>query len=115
VPVLVREDWSEAEFRAYTIADNQWTKRASYDFALLREELVDLDTGEFDLTLTGFTDGDIERLMTVDEAAAETVEDIRPISYVHVMLSFSVDKMSAFASLLEQAKAIGAEIEQSHT
>lgn len=59
VPVLVRRDWSETEFRAYTIADNQWTKRAAWDVVLLRDELVDLDTGEIDLTLTGFEKRDI--------------------------------------------------------
>jgi ParB-like chromosome segregation protein Spo0J len=59
VPVLVRSDWSEAEFRAYTLADNQWTKRAAYDVALLRDELVDLDSGAFDLTLTGFEKNEV--------------------------------------------------------
>ncbi len=53
-PVLVREDWDERQFRAYTIADNAWTKRAAWDVPLLRDELVALDDGQFDLSVTGF-------------------------------------------------------------
>lgn len=77
VPVLIRSDWTEAEFRAYTIADNQWTKRATYDIAILKDELVDLDTGEFDLALTGFERNEVYALVHgkgqkgLDDAACE--------------------------------------------
>ena len=54
VPVLERSDWTEKQFRAYTIWDNKTTKRAEWDIVTLKDELVDLDDGEFDLTLTGF-------------------------------------------------------------
>lgn len=63
VPVLVRSDWTERQFRAYTIADNQWTRKATQDFVLLKDELVDLDDGQFDLTLTGFERNEVYALV----------------------------------------------------
>jgi ParB-like chromosome segregation protein Spo0J len=115
VPVVLRPEWNERQFRAAVIADNQWTRRATSDLTLLKDELVDLDDGQFDLTLTGFAESDIERMLAVDDAARETAEDIRPISQVHVMLSFAPDQMAKLAPLLEQAKTAGAEVEQGHT
>lgn len=63
VPVLVRDDWDEATFRAYTIWDNQTVLKAEWDFALLKDELVDLDTGAFDLDLTGFERNEVYALV----------------------------------------------------
>jgi len=82
VPVLVREDWTEKQFRAYTIADNAWTKRAEWDIPILKDELVDLDDGEFDLTLTGFDRDEVYAMvhgkagrpgLTDDDAVPEAV------------------------------------------
>jgi ParB-like chromosome segregation protein Spo0J len=73
VPVLVRRDWTERQFRAYTIADNQWTRRATSDLTLLKDELVDLDDGQFDLTLTGFERNEVYALVHMfDAQGAET-------------------------------------------
>lgn len=59
IPAVPRPEWTERQFRAYVIADNQWTKRAAWDFPRLKNELVDLDTGEFNLKLTGFDAADM--------------------------------------------------------
>src|SRR5262249_39839887 len=39
IPVVVARGWSEAEKRAYRLADNQLAARASFDLDLLRSEL----------------------------------------------------------------------------
>ncbi len=62
VPVLVRDDWDEATFRAYTIWDNQSVLRAEWDIDLLRDELQTLDLAQFDLSLAGFDQPDIQSL-----------------------------------------------------
>lgn len=54
VPVIVASGWSDDERRAYVLADNQLALEAGWDEELLRLELGDLRSAEFDLSLTGF-------------------------------------------------------------
>lgn len=71
VPVVERSDWNETEFRAYTIADNQWTKRAEWNLPVLREELVTIDDGSFDLDLTGFNELQLRGMIDEEEPGEE--------------------------------------------
>ena len=54
IPVLVARGWSEEEKRAYRLADNQLAARADWDPDLLRSELQELGSANFDLGLIGF-------------------------------------------------------------
>ena len=60
VPVIRVGHMTDAERRAYIIADNKIAMNAGWDLKLLSTELLDLDTGELDLTVTGFTDAELE-------------------------------------------------------
>ena len=62
-PVMVAQGWTEAQKRAYTIADNKLALNAGWDEALLSAEMLDLRSVDFDLTLTGFGPDDLERLL----------------------------------------------------
>jgi DNA modification methylase len=63
VPVIVLDHLTEAQKRAYRIADNKLTELGGWDDALLGEELRDLMGESFDLALTGFDDGEVARLL----------------------------------------------------
>jgi len=65
-PVDYQHYASEAAERADRIADNKISELAEWDFSNLREELSDLDTGEFDPGITGFCEKEIEKIMTYD-------------------------------------------------
>ena len=58
VPVMVARGWTDAQKRAYVIADNQLALNAGWDRELLGLELGELKLGGFDLALTGF--GELE-------------------------------------------------------
>jgi DNA modification methylase len=58
VPVMVAEGWSEAQKRAYVLADNQLALNAGWDMDSLKVELQGLKEWEFDLSLLGFADLD---------------------------------------------------------
>jgi ParB-like chromosome segregation protein Spo0J len=59
IPVMVAAGWTEAQKRAYVLADNQLAITGSgWDPELLRLELGELKLSGFDLALTGF--GDLE-------------------------------------------------------
>jgi hypothetical protein len=65
VPVVVASGWSEAQKRAYVIADNKLALNAGWDNELLSLELGELGDLGFDLDLVGFTDEEIAALMPV--------------------------------------------------
>lgn len=53
-----------AKAEAYLIADNRLQDETDWDLPKLKDLLQELDTGEFDLELTGFDMSEIEDLMT---------------------------------------------------
>ena len=65
VPVLIASDMSQKQAKAYRIADNKSNQISQWDFTLLRDELLELDDGDFDVTSTAFELEEIERLMTL--------------------------------------------------
>src|SRR5688572_33353126 len=68
VPVIELAHMSEAQKRAYVLADNQLALNGGWDDALLRLELADLSELGFELGLIGFAEGELERLLTVEKA-----------------------------------------------
>lgn len=59
VPVIVARGWSEAQKRAYVIADNRIAEKAGWDTALLTLEFAELEELGFQLDVLGFSE--IER------------------------------------------------------
>jgi ParB-like chromosome segregation protein Spo0J len=80
VPVIRFEHLSEAQKRAYLIADNQLALQAGWDDALLAQELAWLREERFDLDLIGLDATELERLLALadGEAASEEAEDEVP-------------------------------------
>jgi hypothetical protein len=74
VPVIELSHMSEAQKRAYVLADNQLALAAGWDEALLRIELADLSELGFDIGLIGFGEGELERLLS-GEGRAGLIED----------------------------------------
>jgi DNA modification methylase len=56
VPVIVAAGWTEAQKKAYAIADNKLTLNGGWDEQLLGIELGELEVLGFDLDLTGFSE-----------------------------------------------------------
>src|SRR5688572_1594857 len=54
VPVMIARGWTEAQKRAYVLADNQLALNAAWDGKLLAVEISDLRAAEFDIHLVGF-------------------------------------------------------------
>jgi DNA modification methylase len=62
VPVMLATGWSEAQKRAYVLADNQLALNAGWNPELLRLELGELQGLEFDLALIGFDEAQLAAL-----------------------------------------------------
>src|ERR1700757_3878684 len=63
IPVIVARGWSEAEKRAYRVADNQLAARGSWDAEQLSKELGDLKFDKFDLDLIGFEPDQLDKIL----------------------------------------------------
>ena len=62
LPTVKAEHLTEAQKKAYILADNRLALDASWDFNLLRSEFEELQLHEFDLSLTGFDRIELESL-----------------------------------------------------
>ena len=79
VPVIVLDHLTEAQKRAYIIADNQLALNAGWDDELLRAELAALQEEDFNVRLIGFEDEELARLLAAQDAAEGlTDEDAVP-------------------------------------
>jgi len=76
VPVIVLKHVSPAQRRALVIADNQLAiAGAAWDEDLLRIELAILHEEDYDLSLVGFDDIELQRLLEAQDAAPGLVEE----------------------------------------
>ena len=72
VPVMVARGWSEAQKRAYILADNQLTISGSgWDTGLLKIEFGELQGLGFDLALTGFGEMELAAIFAEKEPPDE--------------------------------------------
>jgi DNA modification methylase len=62
LPVMVASGWTDAQKRAYVIADNKLALNAGWDEQMLALEFGELTDLGFDLDLTGFTAAEIDAL-----------------------------------------------------
>ena len=67
VPCIILGGLTEAQKRAYVIADNKLAMNAGWDEEMLALELQDLADMNFNLDLTGFTSDEIDDLLSVED------------------------------------------------
>lgn len=73
VPCLRLSHLTDAQKKAYVIADNKLALNAGWDDEMLAIELRELKEGDFDLSLTGFDDDELSALLA--EAVEEGLTD----------------------------------------
>ena len=79
VPVVVLDHLTEAQKRAYVIADNKLALNAGWDEDLLRAEMTALAAEDFDLPVIGFSDDELAALLAEPNTAeGQTDEDAVP-------------------------------------
>ena len=93
VPCIRLSHLTDAQKRAYVIADNKLALNAGWDDAMLKLELADLKALDFDLDLTGFNSDEIDKLLAEpnqgltdeDEAPPPPVDPVTRLGDVWVM------------------------------
>jgi DNA modification methylase len=64
IPIMVAAGWTEAQKRAYALADNKLGLNAGWDESMMALEIADLTEVGFDIGLIGFSDDEIAALGT---------------------------------------------------
>ena len=118
VPVIDRSDMSEAQWKAYVLADNQLAQNATWNEGLLTFELDALAELDFDLDLLGFDDLDAlmgddepeEGLTDPDEVPEPPADPITQPGYLwllgdHRLLCGDSTDAESVAYLMDGAKA----------
>lgn len=92
VPTIKLEHLTDAQRRAYIIADNKLALNAEWDEDLLSQELLDLTDMSFDLSLLGFAEYELGNIMGDTEFNPEDEWDGMP--------EFNQEDKSAFFSCI---------------
>jgi len=75
VPCITAVGWSDAQKKAYVIADNKLALNAGWDESLLKIEFKELGDLNFDLGLTGFSLDELGNLFDEPNFEAGTEDD----------------------------------------
>ncbi|AUR95847.1 ParB/sulfiredoxin [Vibrio phage 1.213.O._10N.222.54.F10] len=78
VPCIILKGLTEAQKKAYVIADNQLALNSGWDLDMLKLEIESLEEMEFDIDLLGFDDDFLGDLLPEDEVEGLTDEDEVP-------------------------------------
>lgn len=87
LPAIELSGLSEKQKKAYIIADNKLALNADWDENILTQELKSLIDLEFDLSIIGFDDNELNQLFNDNENKDPTEKDIEYQSTYEVVIS----------------------------
>jgi len=67
IPVLLCDEWTTAQVKAFRLLVNRSATWADFDEELLALKLQDIQNADYDLSLTGFDPGEIDKLLAMDD------------------------------------------------
>ena len=79
VPVQIADKLTDAQVKAYRIADNRVSQEAEWDIDLLKLELSDLDGLDYDLLLTGFDDDELNGMLVAAVEGLTDEDEVPPL------------------------------------
>lgn len=84
VPCIILEGLTEAQKKAYVIADNQLALNAGWDDDLLKLEIENLKELDFDIELLGFEDDFIDKIFSEHDSPIEAMEDAQDSKSIEI-------------------------------
>jgi len=107
VPTIVLGGLSEAQRKAYVIADNKLALNSAWDEELLKIEMESLSELEFDLEILGFDDSTLEALLDLDAEEDAAVKDLSESVGEGFELIITCDSEQALESAYQKANDMG--------
>jgi DNA modification methylase len=121
IPVILCDEWTDAQVKAFRLMVNRSVTWADWDDELLALELQELNEADYDLSLTGFDPKELDDLLAdpEDDAAADAAPPLpaNPVSrpgdlwlcgegrYQHRVLCADCTSPEAVARLMGERKA----------
>jgi ParB-like nuclease family protein len=110
VPCIELSHLSDAQKRAYIIADNKLTLNSDWDAGLLQSELIDLRDLDVDLSLTGFAEYELSALLELgvtkpqeEWSGMPEYDQQNKMAFRSIIIHFKDDRaVEQFAHLLKQ-------------
>jgi hypothetical protein len=109
VPVMVADGWSEAQKRAYVLADNQLAMNAGWDIEMLGNELKGLAEWDFDLSLLGFEN--LDALLADKIACEKSGRECRAVEITPAYVDVAVIRWQEFTGEKAKLEATGEEFD----
>ncbi len=78
IPTIRARDLSQEQQNAFMLADNRLSENASYNNSLLADILKDLDSNDYDLSVTGFSTDEINAYL---DSATESLDSILGLDF----------------------------------
>jgi len=92
VPCVLHNHLTEAQRKAYILADNKMALNAGWDEIALRDELLSLESMGFDLDAVGFSEEELSSVLSFgQEKIKEKKETLTPIKMSRILISFPTD------------------------
>lgn len=108
VPVVVAGGWTEAQKRAYVIADNKLALNSGWDMDLLSVEFADLSDLGFDLEKIGFTDEELAGiLIDAGEVEMPAINQDEKLPIQQMAFILHDDQVEQIKRALEISKRMG--------
>lgn len=112
IPCARASGWSDAQKRAYLIADNKLTENGSWDMGALGRQFEALSKADYSLEVTGFADVDIGGIVADNPILKSRTETLRPIRMQHVLISYPVDADPGFLDeAVRKARELGGSVD----
>ena len=108
VPCMVAEGWTDAQRRAYIIADNKLALNAGWDDAMLKVELAGLGDLDFDLSLTGFDTDELAAFFVEETEGLTDPDDVPDAPAVPVTVEGDVWLLGRHRLMCGDSTSIGA-------
>jgi ParB-like chromosome segregation protein Spo0J len=112
VPAIILDHLSKAQQRALVIADNQLALNAGWDMDMLENEMRILDDDGYDLSIIGFSDADLEKMLAdIDEVGLPELADGDKEPFQQITFTLHDEQAEQVKVALATAKAMGPFIE----
>lgn len=102
IPCVLLEGLTEAEKRAYRIADNKIPLNGSWDLDMLQIELSELQALDIDISVTGFSNTELEDLLS--DSVTEILDDDRYTTKVQTPIYEPSDVQPEVSELYDEEK-----------
>jgi ParB family transcriptional regulator, chromosome partitioning protein len=108
VPAIILDHLSKAQQRALVIADNQLALNAGWDFELLENEIRTLADDDFNLTLLGFDDSELKKMLAdVEAVELPQLADGDREPFQQMTFTLHDDQAEQVKAAMDAAKAMG--------